>query len=166
MPRSGSYRTTSTNGSKVTTRKDRIKAAGVSARRRRKHSLTPSPLRGKKRSLPDHHQQRTGHLQKGTVCKIKYKLLQFFFDPLDDCSANAPAKQKRIFASWSWPVDDLRLVEPRGLKRLRVTTGEPPLQTRNRKTRISNGGTIMHRPVRHSASISALEWAGVRRWSL
>src|SRR3982074_1502662 len=76
MPRSGSYRTTSTNGSKVTTRKDRIKAAGVSARRRRKHSLTPSPLRGKKRSLPDHHQQRTGHLQKGTVCKIKYKLLQ------------------------------------------------------------------------------------------
>jgi len=25
-----------------------IKAAGVSARRRRKHSLTPSPLRGKK----------------------------------------------------------------------------------------------------------------------
>src|SRR3981081_2495858 len=76
MPRSGSYRTTSTNGSKVTTRKDRIKAAGVSARRRRKHSLTPSPLRGKKRSLPDHHQQRTGHLLKGTVCKIKYKLLQ------------------------------------------------------------------------------------------
>src|SRR2546421_1040346 len=76
MPRSGSYRTTSTNGSKVTTRKDRIKAAGVSARRRRKPSLTPSPLRGKKRSLPDHHQQRTGHLQKGTVCKIKYKLLQ------------------------------------------------------------------------------------------
>src|SRR6195256_2761007 len=75
LPRSGSYRTTSTNGSKVTTRKDRIKAAGVSARRRRKHSLTPSPLRGKKRSLPDHHQQRTGHLQKGTVCKIKYKLL-------------------------------------------------------------------------------------------
>ena len=58
------------------------------------------------------------------------------FDPLGDCSAGAPAKQKRIFASWSWPVDDLRLVEPRGLKRLRVTTGEPPLQIRNRKTRI------------------------------
>src|ERR1700716_4246264 len=76
MPRSGSYRTTSTNGSKVTTRKERIKDAGVSARRRRKHSLTPSPLRGKKRSLPDHHQQRTGHLQKGTVCRVKYKLLQ------------------------------------------------------------------------------------------
>src|SRR3979409_758971 len=79
MPRSGSYRTTSTNGSEVTTRNGRIKAAGVSARRRRKHSLTPSPLRGKKRSLPDHHQQRTGHLQKGTVCKIKYKLLHIKF---------------------------------------------------------------------------------------
>src|SRR3979411_1855470 len=76
MPRSGSYRTILTNGSEVTMRKGPIKAAGVSARRRRKHSLTPSPLRGKKRSLPDHHQQRTGHLQKGTVCKIKYKLLQ------------------------------------------------------------------------------------------
>src|ERR1700724_1177698 len=60
----------------ITTRNGRIKAAGVSASRRCKHSLTPSPLRGKKRSLPDHHQQRTGHLQKGTVCKIKYKLLQ------------------------------------------------------------------------------------------
>src|SRR5258708_38698139 len=59
------------NGSEGTTRNGRIKAAG-----RCKHSLTPSPLRGKKRSLPDHHQQRTGHLQKGTVCKIKYKLLQ------------------------------------------------------------------------------------------
>src|SRR3984893_4339961 len=60
----------------ITTRNGRIKAAGVSASRRCKHSLTPSPLRGKKRSLPDHHQQRTGHLQKGTVCKIKYTLLQ------------------------------------------------------------------------------------------
>src|ERR1700736_4196981 len=59
----------------ITTRNGRIKAAGVSASRRCKHSLTPPPLRGKKRSLPDHHQQRTGHLQKGTVCKIKYKLL-------------------------------------------------------------------------------------------
>src|SRR5258705_9469068 len=76
MPRLGSCRTISTNGSEVTTRNGRIKAAGVSASRRCKHSLTPSPLRGKKRSLPDHHQQRTGHLQKGTVCKIKYKLLQ------------------------------------------------------------------------------------------
>src|ERR1700730_5307031 len=75
MPRLGSCRTISTNGSEVTTRNGRIKAAGVSASRRCKHSLTPSPLRGKKRSLPDHHQQRTGHLQKGTVCKIKYKLL-------------------------------------------------------------------------------------------
>ena len=37
-----------TNGSEVTMRNGRIKAAGVSARRRRKHSLTPSPLRGKK----------------------------------------------------------------------------------------------------------------------
>src|SRR3977135_3119197 len=79
-PRSGSCRTISTNGSEVTTRNGRIKAAGVSARRRCKHSLTPSPLRGKKRSLPDHHQQRTGHLQKGTVCKIKYKLLHFIAD--------------------------------------------------------------------------------------
>ena len=26
--------------------------------------------------MRDHHQQETGHLQKGTVCKIKYKLLQ------------------------------------------------------------------------------------------
>src|ERR1700730_7243889 len=77
MPRLGSCRTISTNGSEVTTRNGRIKAAGVSASRRCKHSLTPSPLRGKKRSLPDHHQQRTGHLQKGTVCKIKYKLLHF-----------------------------------------------------------------------------------------
>src|ERR1700724_960325 len=79
MPRLGSCRTISTNGSEViiTTRNGRIKAAGVSASRRFKHSSTPSPLRGKKRSLPDHHQQRTGHLQKGTVCKIKYKLLQF-----------------------------------------------------------------------------------------
>src|SRR2546427_7271110 len=76
MPRLGSCRTISTNGSEVTTRNGRIKAAGVSASRRCKHSLTPSQLRGKKRSLPDHHQQRTGHLQKGTVCKIKYKLLQ------------------------------------------------------------------------------------------
>jgi hypothetical protein len=32
--------------------------------------------RGKAGSLPEHHQQRTDHLQKGTVCKIKYKLLQ------------------------------------------------------------------------------------------
>src|SRR3984893_6771410 len=76
MPRLGSCRAISTNGSEVTTRTGRIKAAGVAASRRCKHSLTPSPLRGKKRSLPDHHQQRTGHLQKGTVCKIKYKLLQ------------------------------------------------------------------------------------------
>src|ERR1700704_433463 len=90
MPRSGSYRTTSTNGSKVTTRKDRIKAAGVSARRRRKHSLTPSPLRGKKRSLPDHHQQRTGHLQKGTVCKIKYKLLHLVDQPVAQLGALQP----------------------------------------------------------------------------
>src|SRR3977135_150766 len=75
MPRSGSYRTTSTNGSKVTTRKGGIKPAGVSATRLRNPPLTPSQLRGKKRSLPDHHQQQTGHLQKGTVCKIKYKLL-------------------------------------------------------------------------------------------
>src|SRR3984893_9693754 len=75
MPRLGSCRAISTNGSEVTTRTGRIKAAGVAASRRCKHSLTPSPLRGKKRSLPDHHQQRTGHLQKGTVCKIKYKLL-------------------------------------------------------------------------------------------
>src|ERR1700720_1785732 len=80
MPRLGSCRTISTNGSEVTTRNGRIKAAGVSASRRCKHSLTPSPLRGKKRSLPDHHQQRTGHLQKGTVCKIKYKLLQIWID--------------------------------------------------------------------------------------
>src|ERR1700730_1185071 len=76
MPRLGSCRTISTNGSEVTTRNGRIKAAGAAASRRCKHSLTPSPLRGKKRSLPDHHQQRPGHLQKGTVCKIKYKLLQ------------------------------------------------------------------------------------------
>src|SRR4029077_3719259 len=75
MPRLGSCRTISTNGSEVTTRNGRIKAAGVSASRRCKRSLTPSPLRGKKRSLPDHHQQRTGHLQQGTVCRIKYKLL-------------------------------------------------------------------------------------------
>src|SRR2546421_8366726 len=77
MPRLGSCRTISTNGSEVTTRNGRIKAAGVSASRRCKHSLTPSQLRGKKRSLPDHHQQRTGHLKKGTVCKIKYKLLHY-----------------------------------------------------------------------------------------
>src|ERR1700730_3572689 len=63
-PRSGSCRTISTNGSEVTMRNGRIKAAGVSARRRRKHSLTPSPLRGQKRSLPDHRQQQTGHLQQ------------------------------------------------------------------------------------------------------
>src|ERR1700732_4593165 len=81
MPRLGSCRTISTNGSEVTTRSGRIKAAGVSASRRCKHSLTPSPLRGKKRSLPDHHQQRTGHLQKGTVCKIKYKLLHLGLVP-------------------------------------------------------------------------------------
>ncbi len=56
-------------------RKGRIEAAGVSARRRCKRSLTPSPLRGKKRSLPDHHRRRTGHRQKGTVRKIKHKLL-------------------------------------------------------------------------------------------
>jgi hypothetical protein len=48
MPRSGICRTTSIYGSKATTRRDRIKAAGASARRPCKHSLTPSPLRGKK----------------------------------------------------------------------------------------------------------------------
>jgi hypothetical protein len=32
-------------------------------------------LRKRKRSLLD-HQQQTGHLQKGTPCKIKYKLRQ------------------------------------------------------------------------------------------
>src|SRR3981081_985116 len=123
MPRSGSYRTTSTNGSKVTTRKDRIKAAGVSARRRRKHSLTPSPLRGKKRSLPDHHQQRTGHLQKGTVCKIKYKLLQIrrATDVLHILAVE-PIRQVRrdvagaVVGEQPWPVDDLCPVEPRGLQ--------------------------------------------------
>jgi Flp pilus assembly CpaF family ATPase len=45
--RSKSCRTISTIGSEVAMRKGRVKAAGVSARRRRKPSLTPSPLRGK-----------------------------------------------------------------------------------------------------------------------
>src|ERR1700730_10987444 len=90
MPRLGSCRTISTNGSEVTTRNGRIKAAGVSASRRCKHSLTPSPLRGKKRSLPDHHQQRTGHLQKGTVCKIKYKLLHITCQCRCSISPDAP----------------------------------------------------------------------------
>jgi hypothetical protein len=44
----GSCRTTSIYGSRATTRRDPIKAAGASARRRCKPSLTPSPLRGKK----------------------------------------------------------------------------------------------------------------------
>ena len=48
MPRSRICRMASIYGSKATTRRDRIKAAGASARRRCKHSLTPSRLRVKK----------------------------------------------------------------------------------------------------------------------
>ncbi len=53
----------------------RARRGSVSPRRRRNPSLTPSQLQGRKCSPPDHHQQQTGHLQKGTVRKIKYKLL-------------------------------------------------------------------------------------------
>jgi hypothetical protein len=68
---SGSCRTISTNGSEVTMRNGRIKATGVSARRRRK---TPFRLRGKNdRCLTTVSSKLPP--PKGTACKIKYKLL-------------------------------------------------------------------------------------------
>ncbi|HXN88053.1 MAG TPA: hypothetical protein VN890_01645 [Methylocella sp.] len=56
--------------------------------------LDAIPIAKEKRLLPDHHQQRTGHLQKGTLCKIKYKLLH---DILDPCCF---AWNKRIDMPW------------------------------------------------------------------
>ncbi len=75
ITRSGSCRTTSIYGSRATTRRVPIKAAGALARRRCKHSLTPSHCEGKNDRGLNIITQRTDHLQKGTVCKIKFKVL-------------------------------------------------------------------------------------------
>src|SRR6476619_4421642 len=78
MAPSPNCRPISINGSNSLTGTGRIKDAGVSARRRCKPSLTQSPLRRKKRSLPDDGSTINPAALPDADCQIKSWLVQIF----------------------------------------------------------------------------------------